>query len=200
MRTRSTQIISLLKLRNWTALNFIFFDESSVIVTSGNRSYGNSYLGERVIEFQRYASNANHTLNLLHPIHGVDYYNILRDPSNGMELVNFFYQPLAVDRAGGTTILENGDLVVMDNCGFHHANFVERLLRVILQEHGVSLLFQPAYSPHLNTCEFCFNQVKCFLKQNSPLTESETEIAISEGVSNITPANSVAYFRKCGYL
>ena len=117
-----------------------------------------------------------------------------------MELLNFFDEGLAVDRADGTTILENGDLVIMDNCGFHHGNFVEPLLRDILQEHGISLLFQPAYSPHLNTCEFCFNQVKCFLKQNTLLTESETEIAISEGVSNITPANSVAYFRKCGML
>ena len=53
-----------------------FFDESSVIVPSGNRSYGNSYLGERAIEFERYASNANHMLNLFHSIHGVDYYNI----------------------------------------------------------------------------------------------------------------------------
>ena len=35
---------------------------------------GSCYLGEPVIEFQRYASNANYTLNLLHSIHGVDYF------------------------------------------------------------------------------------------------------------------------------
>lgn len=108
-------------------------DCTAVIVTSGNRSYGNSYLGERAIEFQRYASNASHTLNLLHSIHGEDYYNILRGPSNGMELLNFFDEALAVDRADGTTILENGDLVVMDYCGFHHGNFVEPSLRDILE-------------------------------------------------------------------
>ena len=51
-----------------------FLDESSVIVKAGNRVYGNSYLGEPVIKFQRYASNANYTLNLLHSIHGVDYF------------------------------------------------------------------------------------------------------------------------------
>jgi hypothetical protein len=42
-----------------------FFDESSVIVTSGNRNYGTSYKGEPAAEIQRYASNANFTLNLL---------------------------------------------------------------------------------------------------------------------------------------
>ena len=33
-----------------------FFDESSVVKTTGNRRYGNARLGERAIEFQRYAS------------------------------------------------------------------------------------------------------------------------------------------------
>ena len=83
----------------------------------------------------------------------------------------------------------------MDNCGFHHGHFAEPLLRDILQEHGVDLLFQPAYSPHLNTCELCFHQIKCYLGQNSSLNANETEIAIGKGVSKITAANSIAYFR-----
>ncbi|CAH3179950.1 unnamed protein product [Porites evermanni] len=41
---------------------------------------------------------------------------------------------------------------------------------------------------------------QCYLRQNSSLTANETEIAIGEGVSKITAANSVAYFRKCGYI
>ena len=98
--------------------------------------HGNSYIGEPAIEFQRYASNANYTLNLLHSVHGVDHYNVLRGPSNGMEPLNFFNEALSVDRVDGSTILENGDVVIMDNCGFHHGHFVEPLLRDILQEHG----------------------------------------------------------------
>ena len=129
--------------------------------------YGNSYLGEPAIELQKYASNANYTLNLLHSMHGVDYYNILRGPSNGMEMLNFVDEALAVNRVDGSPILEHGDCVVMDNCGFHHGRVAEPLLRDILQEHGINLLFQPAYSPHLNTCEFCFNQVKCYLKKKT---------------------------------
>ena len=86
----------------------------------------------------------------------------------------------------------------MDNYGFHHGRVAEPLLRDILHEHGINLLFQPAYSPHLNTCEFCFNQVKCYLKQNIALTVNETEIAIGEAVSKISASNSVGYFRNCG--
>ena len=177
-----------------------FFDESGVKITSGNRVYGNSYIGEPAIEFQRYASNANYTLDLLHSIQGVDYYNILRGASNGMEMLNFFDEALAVERAGGSPILELGDCIIMHNCGFHLGHQVEPLLRDILQEHSINLLFQRSYLPHLNTCEFCFNQVKCYLKQNTLLTLNETEIAIGKAVSKIDASNSVAYFRNCGYL
>ena len=117
-----------------------------------------------------------------------------------MELLNFFNEALSVNRVDGSTILKNGDIVIMDNCRFHHGHFVEPLLRDIAQEHGVYLLFQPPYSPHLNTCELCFHQIKCYLKQNSSLTASETEIAIGESVSKISAANSIGYFRKCGYI
>ena len=144
--------------RDYTRLHF--FDECSVLVTSGNRAYGNSYIGEPAIEIQRYASNANYSLNLLHSVHGVDYFNVLRGPSNGMELLNFFNEALSVNRVDGSTILENGDVVIMDNCRFHHGQFAEAVSRVILQEHGVDLIFQPVYSPHYNTCEFLFSPNK----------------------------------------
>ena len=115
-------------------------------------------------------------------------------------MLNFFDEALAVERAHGSPILELGDCIIMDNCGFHHGHQVEPLLRDILQEHSINLLFQPSYSPHLNTCEFCFNQVKCYLKQNTLLTRNETEIAIGEAVPKIDASNSVAYFRNCGYF
>ena len=86
----------------------------------------------------------------------------------------------------------------MDNCGFHHGHFVEPLMRDMLGEHGVNLLFQPAYSPYLNTYEHCFHQLKCFLRKNTLLTQNKTEIAIGEGIRKITAVNSIGYFRKCG--
>lgn len=64
-----------------------FFDEASVIHTTGNRRYGHAYIGEPAIEFQRNASNANFTVNLLHSVMGVDHYNILDGPSNGTEML-----------------------------------------------------------------------------------------------------------------
>ena len=163
-------------------------------------TYGTSHKGEPAIEIQRYASNANFTLNLLHSAQGVDYFSTLHGPSNGMEMLNFFNEALQIYKPDGSVLLEFGDVVIMDNCGFHHGDFVEPLLQDILQQHGVRLLFQPAYSPHLNTCEYCFHQIKCYLRRNTELTIHETEIAISEGVGEISASNSLGYFRKCGYI
>ena len=67
----------------------------SLVVTRGEYR-------EPAIEVQRYASNANYTLNLPHSIQGVDYYNIQRGASNGMEMLNFFDEALAVERADGS--------------------------------------------------------------------------------------------------
>ena len=177
-----------------------FFDESSVVKTSGNRKYGSAQIGDRAIEIQRYASNATFTINLLHSVIGVDYFNIIRGPSNGQELLNFFDEALQVERPDGSAALERGNAVVMDNCGFHHGHDVEPLLRNMFHQCGIALIYQPPYSPHLNCCEYCFNQIKQFLKLHQRLAMNDTEIAIGEAIGNITAGNSAGYFRKCGYL
>ena len=177
-----------------------FFDEAIVIKTTGNRSYGNASVGEKAVEFQRYASNANYTVNLLHSIRGVDVFNILDGPSNGFELLHFFEDAVEIQRPDRSVLLERGDCVMMDNCGFHHGRFLEPVLRDLMGEYGVQLIYQPPYSPHLNTCEYCFHQIKEFLQKCQMLAIEETKIAIAEGVSSISAANSYNYFHNCGYV
>ena len=99
-----------------------------------------------------------------------------------------------------SVLLERGDCVVMDNCGFHHGLFVEPVLRELLNDYGVQLIYQPPYCPHLNTCEYCFHQLKEFLRRCHILAMEETKIAISEGVSSISTTISHNYFRNCGYI
>lgn len=72
---------------------------------------------------------------------GVDHVNILEGPSNGNELLLFFKEAIELVRGDRTQVLERGDTVVMDNCGFHHGHFVEPLLTTILKKYGIHLLF-----------------------------------------------------------
>lgn len=53
-----------------------FFEESSVVKTTGNRNNGSAPLGQGAFEIQRYASSANFTIILLQLFSGVDFYNI----------------------------------------------------------------------------------------------------------------------------
>ena len=95
---RKQWMLSLTKFQTLGHQSYIFFDESSVVKTTGNRKYGSAVLGEPAIEVQRYASNSNYTINLLHSINGVDFSNILDDPSNGMELLTLFDEALQLER------------------------------------------------------------------------------------------------------
>ena len=178
-----------------------FFDESSVIKTTGKRKYGSGEVGKRAIEIQPYASNVTFTINLLHSTRGIDIFNIIEGPSNGQELLHFFTEALDAKHGDGSFKLCNGDIVVMDNCRFHHGRNTEPQLRAMLANRNVSLVFQPPYHPQLNTCEYCFSQLKSYLKEHERYALEFTEMAICDGLlERITAQFSYGVFKYCGYL
>ena len=167
-----------------------FFDECSVVKTTGNRHYGHSGVGTQAIEVQRYASNATYTVNLLHNFYGIGHVNILPGPSNGLELLNFFAEAIEEQDIFDNPMLKEGDTIVLDNCGFHHAQHVEPVLRGMLANRGVRLVYPPPYHPAYNTCEMCFRHLKGVLRSLPKFAEEHTEIAILHGLSKITPSMS----------
>lgn len=179
-------------------VNVHFFDECSVNRTSGNRSRGHSEIGKRAFEIQRYSSNATYTVNLLVGYFGIFYFDIIEGASNGLELLSFFNHAIHARDNEDNPVLAPNDIVVMDNCGFHHGRHVEPLLRDILAENGVSLIFQPPYSPECNVCELCFNHLKTVLRRNERYTANYTELAIADAISTITPTMCKNFFRHCG--
>ena len=151
------------------------------------------------MEVQKYASNATYTVNLLHSVFGVDYYNILPGASNGEQLISFFDYALDCQRPNGLPVFIDGDVVIMDNCGFHHGRLTERALRLMLGMKGVTLLFQPPYSPHLNTCEYCVHKTNQRIKSDEHFSQAYTEIAIMNALNSISDTHCHNYFQYCGY-
>jgi transposase len=196
---QAKQVRYLEEIADFPARNIHFMDECSVDRTSGNRTYGHSLSGEPAIEICRYSSNAKFTVNLLCGYFGVDHYNIIEGASNGLELLQFFIEAMDERYDNGIPKIAAGDVVVMDNCGFHHARHVEPILRQILLEHEVTLVFQPPYSPELNPCEYAFNHIKQLLKRNERFTSRFTELAIVNALEFVTPTLCSSFFRKCGY-
>ena len=177
-----------------------FFDETSVVVTSGNRTRGHSAIGQQAFEVQRYASNATYTVNLLHNVNGVSHFNILRGPSNGLELLTFHEEALQKEDMFGNPVVKQDDVIVMDNCGFHHANHVEPILRDMLQDKHVHLLYQPPYHPCFNTCELCFNFLKNILRRYPTYTEKYMQLCFADALGMITSCLPRQFFKFCGYL
>lgn len=62
--------------------------------------------GTPAIEVQRYASNATYTVNLLHNVSGISYFNVLRGASNGLELVNFFEEATGQEDIDGNSVIK----------------------------------------------------------------------------------------------
>ena len=85
------------------------------MVTSGNRRRAHSAIGSPAIEVQRYASNATHTVNLLHYVHGVSRFYVLRGPSNSLELLDFFEKALEQENVFSKHFIKENDVIVMDN-------------------------------------------------------------------------------------
>ncbi|XP_071138624.1 uncharacterized protein [Mytilus edulis] len=176
------------------------FDESSVIMTTGNRHYGYSELGQRAFEIQKYASNATFTVNLLQSPLGVDYFNIIDGPSNGLQLVNFFVEALNETDIYGNSKLSPGDVIVLDNCGFHHGQLAETHLRNLLQQYGITLAFLPPYHPELNTCEHSFSKMKYYLRRHETYTTMYPELAICDAINEISRNECFGFAKHCGYI
>lgn len=177
-----------------------WFDESSVIMTTGNRRMGYSAVGEPAIELQKYASNASYTINLLQSSLGVDYFNVIEGASNGLQLLDFFIDAVNEKDIYGYNKLSPGDVVIMDNCGFHHGHLAETYLRDMLRQHGINMIFQPPYSPELNTCEKSFSKLKYYLRKHTRYTETYPELAICDGVNEISHTDCFHYAKHCGYF
>ncbi|CAG2187767.1 unnamed protein product [Mytilus edulis] len=175
IETKLDDFINFISTSN--ANNLYFFDETSFLKTSGNRKYGYALYGHEPIEIQRYASSATLTVNLMHSRSGVAYFNFVEGPSDSLHLLNFFVEVFH-QRIYGLPILKPGDIVIMDNCRFHHSRLIQNQLQYLFRVNGVTLRYQPPYHPELNTCEYCFKLIKDGIKRENHYYEEHMELAI----------------------
>jgi DDE superfamily endonuclease len=119
-----------------------------------------------------------------------------KDSTLGGDVADFFYQVLME-----TDVLEAGDTVVMDNCRTHGGG-MSLLLRAMLREFGVALVYLPKYSPECNPIELAFGKFKQILKHRLPVRkcQADSRIAIDMAFSMITADDMKAFYRHCGHI
>lgn len=91
--------------------------------------------------------------------------------------------------------LSKGDVVILDNVGFHKSERAEQLVRT----KGAWLLFLPAYSPDLNPIEMAFSKLKALLRKYA----ARSFDAISDALGKIVDLFSITecrnFFKAAGY-
>jgi transposase len=165
----------------------VFLDESGV-TTEMTRRYGRAPQGERVRE----SAPAGHwrTLTLLGAItcEGLLATMSIESPTDGDIFLAYLEQILCPR-------LQPGQVVVMDNLSVHKHSRVRRLI----EQTGAQLLYLPPYSPDFNPIEQCWAKVKECLRTAKARFLDALDRAITAALATITPENTAAWFRYCGY-
>ena len=91
--------------------------------------------------------------------------------------------------------LSPGDVVVLDNVGFHKGERAAELVR----QKGAWLLFLPPYSPDLNPIEMAYSKLKALLRAKAERTIKALWDAVGAVVDLFTPAECANYFKAAGY-
>lgn len=91
--------------------------------------------------------------------------------------------------------LAPGDVVILDNVGFHKSERAAELVR----QRGAWLLFLPPYSPDLNPIEMAFSKLKALLRKKAARTFDALCQALSDICHLFDPAQCQNFFKAAGY-
>jgi len=88
-----------------------------------------------------------------------------------------------------------GKLVLWDNVSFHRRESVQELI----EAHGATVKFLPAYSPEFNPIEECWSKVKAWVKKKAARTIESLQAAMTEAIQQVTQRDTEGWFRHAGY-
>jgi transposase len=165
-RTLDNRQIYAREVDNISDGNLIFLDETGFNLHL-TKNYGYSPVNSKCYITVPGNKNTNISLLLAIKINGVVGYQIKEGGFNGDDLINFFRNKLLVHFNNF-----RNDILVMDNCRFHHRHDVKEYLI----ENRINFLYLPAYSPQLNPIEEYFSHLKAKYTSISPRPRVKREI------------------------
>jgi transposase len=100
-----------------------------------------------------------------------------------------------VEHALAPTLLEAGQVVIMDNLPAHKPTRV----RELIEERGCELIYLPAYSPDFNPIEEAFAKIKGILRRVGARTKGALVEALGKALSAVSAQDAQGYFEHAGY-
>ena len=172
---------------NKALARLIFIDETSTNTKLTKRS-GWSPRGRRYRSHAPFGSWKSQTFIAGLRSHGMVAPWIVNAPMNSRIFETWIETQLA-------PTLSPGDVVILDNVGFHKSELAEELVKA----RGAWLLFLPPYSPDLNPIEMAFSKLKTLLRKRA----ARSFDAIAQALGDICNLYSVTecrnYFKAAGY-
>jgi transposase len=89
-----------------------------------------------------------------------------------------------------------GNIVLLDNLSAHKVSGI----REAIIAAGASVLYLPPYSYDFNPIELAWSKVKSLLRSAEARTRETLEAAVAAAMSSITSAESIGWFKHCGYF
>jgi len=74
-----------------------------------------------------------------------------------------------------------------------------KLVREVLDELGITVLFLPVYSPDFNPIELMWAYIKCILRKLKARTNDALINAAVQALDCVTPEHVVSWFKHCNY-
>jgi transposase len=165
----------------------VFIDETSSNTKLTKRS-GWSPKGERYRTHAPFGKWHTQTFIAGLRCHGMVAPWIVDAPMNARRFETWIETQLAPE-------LQPGDVVILDNVGFHKSERAAELVR----RRGAWLLFLPPYSPDLNPIEMAFSKLKALLRKRAARTFDALSNAIGDICSLFEPSQCRNFFKAAGY-
>ena len=141
----------------------------------------------------------NHTVNLLIGLDGTKFSTVLTGPSDTFSYINFWHEAMNAYSDNGQPVLKPGDIIVVDNCPFHHSQ-AKQILINYFEDFNITYMFLPRYSPDMNPVESCFMKMKILLKQTyyqNLLANNFVSLAIHDTISEISLGDIRGFYKGC---
>jgi len=157
-------------------------------VTGMSRTYGYALRGERAVSYEPGGKGTR--LSLIGALSTEGFLGGLEiEGSVNGEVFEAFVEQILVPQ------LRPGKKVIWDNVSFHRRENV----RELIESHGATVKFLPAYSPEFNPIEECWSKLKAWLRKQAARTVEALQEAITKAIQQITLKDIEGWFRHAGY-
>ena len=165
----------------------VFIDETSTNTKLTKRT-GWSRKGQRFVAYAPFGKWRTQTFIAGLRCHGLTAPFIVDAPMNSRIFEAWIEAQLA-------PTLSPGDVVILDNVGFHKSERAEQLVKA----KGAWLLFLPPYSPDLNPIEMAFAKLKAALRKAAARSIDALIDAIAVAIAAFTAQECLNFFAAAGY-